>query len=52
MNRKQKYNLTFKWNMLLNNINYKKCKTSCKFMSYVSFTKIKIKIQKENQTAA
>ena len=38
--------------MLLNNINYKKCKMSCKFMSYVPFTKIKIKIQKENQIAA
>ena len=37
--------------MFFNNINYKKCKMSYKFKSYVPFTKIKIKIQKENQIA-
>lgn len=51
MNIKQKYNLTFKWTMFLNNINYKKCKMSYKFKSYVAFTKTKIKMQKETQIA-
>jgi len=35
--------------MFLNNINYKKCKMSYEFKSYEHSTKIKIKMQKENQ---